>query len=165
MLTHSSHMLCFLQQRISFLILPTYKSNNQLMRKLLERAIFSKEGANSTLILLKNSVAEFNDWRIEHPRTLISFTGEDFTGLNLREANLSGVDIRDADFRYADLTNAKLTGTDIRGAKFQGAVLIGIDIPLSKIENIDLHETTITRSQFEEFVASLEKSIMFKDKE
>ncbi len=131
------------------------------MRNSLEVPHTLEEGVKTPLVLLKNSVAEFNAWRGEHLDEAIDFHGLDFTSSDLRDANLSRTNLRDADFRYSDLTNARLAGADLTGAQFRGAILTGIDIHLSTIENLDLKSTTITHEQFDEYIAALEKTITF----
>ncbi len=61
------------------------------------------------LSLLKSGVEPWNQWRQEHPDTLVNLRGANLAGMFLRGINLSGADIRGTNFSQTDLTGANIT--------------------------------------------------------
>lgn len=80
------------------------------------------------LARLKDSVAEWNAWRLAHPDVVPEFSGADLSGADLRGANLGGADLRGAYLSDANLMDAYLTGAYLSGADLSGAILIDANL-------------------------------------
>ncbi len=71
--------------------------------------------------LVRQDVAAWNKWGIEHPEVRPDFNRAELRGLVLRRANLRGANLRFADMQRADLTKADLRGADLTGANLMFA--------------------------------------------
>lgn len=110
-----------------------------------------------SLILLKNGIEAWNQWRSRHPDHLCDLSGQDlsggyFFGGNFSQMNLSGVNLRQAcligaDFRGADLTRADLTGAYLAEATFYGANLSYADLSGANLDCADLRRVNLLRTQ------------------
>ena len=81
------------------------------------------------VILLRHSVAEWNEWRKQNPDEPV----------DLREANLAGAVLSGADLRGANLTGADLCKANLSDAKFAGAILRS-----ARIANAIMHRATLS---------------------
>ncbi len=109
------------------------------------------------LILLKNDVEAWNQWRSRHPNESCNLAGQDlsggyFYGGNFSQVNLSGANLRQAcligaDFRGADLTGADLTGAYLAEATFYGANLSYADLSEANLDRADLRRANLLRTQ------------------
>ena len=121
--------------------------------------------ANSEhLVILKQGVAVWNEWREERPLERIDLSFASLQGENLRKANLrhtyllcadlSQADLREADLTKADLTGANLRKADLREADFEGAALVaarlneamlnGASFYCANLGSADLSEANLT---------------------
>lgn len=81
-------------------------------------------------------------------QTIVSLSGADFRGAELRKANLSraslgGFDLRDADLEMANLSGAIMPRQDLRGANLRGtsfgkAYMLGADLEGADLGTADL---------------------------
>ncbi|MEJ2705663.1 MAG: pentapeptide repeat-containing protein [Sedimentisphaerales bacterium] len=103
----------------------------------------------------QKSIAEWNNYRAEHPKTEINLQNADLKrasleGVKLNEANLEGArfegadlfaaDLRKADLRRANLERAKLWGATLSGANLEDASLVS-----ANLENADLRGALLER--------------------
>jgi hypothetical protein len=75
------------------------------------------------VVLLKQGVDAWNEWRRENPDIRPDLSGADLFGENLKGANLSGAHLDGADLRQANLIEADLGGADLDGARLNRANL------------------------------------------
>jgi hypothetical protein len=86
--------------------------------------------------LLKNSVADWNKWRLQQDIV-------DLSGANLIYANLRGAKLNNADLDDANLLGANLSGADLRRANLTGANLCN-----ANLFNTDLSNANLTQTRF-----------------
>ena len=126
------------------------------------------------LIILKQGVKVWNEWREKNPDikpNLIStnlsgaklsdanlsgalFYGADLLKANLRSADLSravlhckslrGADLREADLGWADLSWVNLREANLTSAKLHGADFRGADLGWAKLHGADLHGANLS---------------------
>ncbi|MFN8477960.1 MAG: toll/interleukin-1 receptor domain-containing protein [Kouleothrix sp.] len=120
------------------------------------------------LALLRQGVAEWNEWRRQHRAVQIDLTGANhLSGAHLREADMYGAVLYGAALAGAALTGAALTGAaltgaalagaalagaDLRGADLRGAVLTGADLRGVVLRGADLTGADLTGADLSEAV-------------
>lgn len=80
------------------------------------------------VLILKQGVKKWNEWRIEHEVAQIDLNGADLSALDLREVNLSDTGLDNVDFRETDLTKADLSFANLASARFTTAMLSGVNL-------------------------------------
>ena len=100
-------------------------------------------GGPAPLQLLRQSVPDWNTWRVENPALQPSLVGVDLSDADLSDADLGGVDLSEAELcgaqmertnlkmaclRRADLSGARLVGAELYKADLEGAFLMGADL-------------------------------------
>ena len=65
------------------------------------------------LVLLKQEVGDWNEWRKEHRDIRPDLRSANLTGADLRSANLNGADLRCQDLSKQDLSRANLRGASL----------------------------------------------------
>jgi hypothetical protein len=80
------------------------------------------------LKIVKQGVATWNKWRIDHLHIIPNLTGADLTEADLTEANLIGAELIEANLIGAELTGAMLVGANLTGANLTGANLTGANL-------------------------------------
>jgi len=100
------------------------------------------------LVILKQGVEVWNQWRNRHTTIQPDLRGTDLTGAILRGANLSGANLSGADLSNADLSSADLSGAIIGGvtinifnvirADFSGFQRSGAVLSGANLSNADL---------------------------
>lgn len=80
------------------------------------------------ITLLKTDLAQFNQWKREHPQERLDLSGADLRGVLLKGAQLGMINLSGANLTDADLTDAVLMGTDLTGANLEGATLVGANL-------------------------------------
>jgi TIR domain/Pentapeptide repeats (8 copies) len=87
---------------------------------------------------LRNSVEQWNTWRVNNLTVHPDLKGADLEDANLISANLSHANLNYANFLHADLNGANLNGANLNGANLNGANLIGANLMMASIINTDL---------------------------
>ncbi len=95
------------------------------------------------LRLLKTDLAQFNQWKREHPQERLDLSGVDLRGANLKGAQLGSLNLSGADLRGADLTDAALGGADLTGANLEGATLVGANLHRIVWRDVNLRNARI----------------------
>lgn len=110
------------------------------------------------LSLLKQSVADWNQWRTDNPDIQPDLFKADLRTTNLHEANLCEANLRKANLRGAildramllraildgaNLSHAYLPKADLRGASFHGANLSGAHLSEAFLIGLDLIEANL----------------------
>ena len=101
------------------------------------------------VILLKASVAEWNDWRLKNRGLRPDLAGADLSGRSLASADLSQADLTGADLsgtvlRAANLSRAKLFRVDGSEADFGSAVLRRANLSQAELIRADFREADLT---------------------
>ena len=80
---------------------------------------------NETLInhLRKGQIDQFNALRMSSSSSKISFFAEDFSNLQLQNANLSNCDLRKCDFSNSNLSKADISRSNCNEADFSGCTM------------------------------------------
>ena len=100
------------------------------------------------LAKLKEGVAAWNQWRIEHPNINPVLSGADLSRANLRGANLIGTRLRGVDLSGARLIKANLRGADLSRASLRGAHLRGSDLSRGTFHGTDLSRAIVVHTTF-----------------
>jgi uncharacterized protein YjbI with pentapeptide repeats len=95
------------------------------------------------VVLLKQGVDAWNQWRSENPGTRPDLTEANLSRMAMIRANLHGADLRGANLSVADLTeanltDANLTGVNLYGAHLNGAHLSGAQLFETVLAQVDL---------------------------
>lgn len=108
---------------------------------------------------LKRGSRGWNQWRAEHPGTMLDFHGAnlsqldlsscDLSKLNLSGANLSGANLRQANLSEANLSGANLHGADLSGANLSGADLSQTSLVETILRNTRLDHIRLTDARFQ----------------
>ncbi len=108
------------------------------------------------VILLKASVAEWNDWRLKNSRIIPNLSGADLSERNLAgaflyTANLSGVNLGGACLKGANLNQANLFRVDGAEADFTHASFVKANLSQTELvradfRNADFSEATLVRA-------------------
>jgi hypothetical protein len=111
------------------------------------------------LLLLKQGVSHWNEWRRKHLHTPIDLVRADLRGLrlrwvDLRDADLSGADLsqaclQGADLRWANLAQANLTQTDLQGATLSFANLQAANLAQTNFRAADLRAAQLQSASLE----------------
>jgi len=98
--------------------------------------------------LASQSMASWNQWRLENPSIRPDLLGVELADANLsfanlsyadiRQANLSGANLRHANLRHADLHSTNLQKADLREADLCGSILSRADLSGSILNGADL---------------------------
>jgi len=111
------------------------------------------------LLLLKQGVEIWNQWREENPQATLDFVGADLSGISLigaslREANfidakLSGANLSKsylswAKLGWAILSDANLSETDLKGADFRKANLSRANLIEAEMMEADLRKVNLS---------------------
>ena len=80
------------------------------------------------VVLIKRSVAEWNEWRAKNIPIRANLQGANLQGANLRGADLQGAYLQCANLGDAYLRGANLQCADLQGANLHGANLHGANL-------------------------------------
>jgi uncharacterized protein YjbI with pentapeptide repeats len=80
------------------------------------------------LMILKQGVSAWNEWRAEHREIRPELANAHIIGLDIVNADLSGANLRHADLRGTNLSGADLVDANLEGADFFRTVLDGADL-------------------------------------
>ncbi len=69
-----------------------------------------------------------------------NLSGADLRRSDLPACRLYHADLRDADLRQANLRSADVTGADLTGADLRDANLLGVKVPMAKLNVVDLDD-------------------------
>lgn len=104
--------------------------------------------------LIESGVAQWNQWRIQHPNKWPDLRGVDLSHsylfeINLMGSNLSGADLRRACLIGSDLSRADLSGADLSGAylseaSLREANLRNANLTDAQMANVDLMRANLT---------------------
>lgn len=103
--------------------------------------------------ILRASVKQWNEWRIENKNIVPDLSELDLSGLDLvgvdlqyvdlRGTNLTGTNLSEANCSHADFRGAKAEGIECTGSNFYRTVLDGADFSRANLTNANLRETTL----------------------
>lgn len=93
--------------------------------------------------LLRTNLAQFNQWKREHPQERLDLSGADLRGAGLKGAQLGQINLSGADLREADLTDSSLSGADLTGANLEGATLTGANLHRIVWRDVNLRNARI----------------------
>jgi|SRR5450755_538476 TIR domain/Pentapeptide repeats (8 copies) len=93
---------------------------------------------------LKQSVEEWNQWRLDHPDISPSLNFADLRGANLRDATLSGISLARADLNHADLSGAHLSGADLSHAILSEAILSEVTLSRANLSDANLSDANLS---------------------
>lgn len=96
------------------------------------------------LKILKQGVADWNQWREENPGIVPDLSGANLQGADLRMVNLQGANLINTDLVETDLLGANLEGGTLDGANFNGANLIGVSLEDAYLDSSDFSATNLT---------------------
>lgn len=114
------------------------------------------------IVLLKDNVEKWNQWRQENPKRVanlryadlkgLNLTNADFDRIDLTEANLSGAILNGATFRRANLTEVNLSKTSLIDCDFSGADLREVDLSGAILQGVNLsgcrlYKTNLSQAQ------------------
>lgn len=91
--------------------------------------------------LIESGVAQWNQWRSQHPHQLPDLRGINLTHSYLFEINLMGSDLRGVDLRRACLIGANLSRANLSGANLGGAYLSEANLREANLSNANLIDT------------------------
>jgi hypothetical protein len=100
------------------------------------------------VVLLKQGVEAWNEWREKNLGTRPDLSGADLTRAHLRGADLTGADLTEADLTEADLSSARLFGADLSVARLLRADLTRADLVLARLFRTDLTKATLVEVNF-----------------
>ncbi len=92
------------------------------------------------VLLLKQGVEAWNQWRRENPDVRPDLSQANLTGAHLPEADLSHTNLF-----WTDLTYANLHKADLSGATLFGANLSGTNLHKARLCDADLSDTGLDR--------------------
>ena len=78
--------------------------------------------------ILRQGARVWNEWRKNHPTTLINLTGAALEKTNLSHADLEDMDLLEIDLQEADLSHANLSSTNFSGANLFRADVYSADL-------------------------------------
>ena len=91
----------------------------------------------------KKDVAEWNEWREQHPNQEILLEGADLAKAQLERANLARANLSYAHLYEANLKGVNLDMANLQSARMQRANLEGAFIPMANLQNADLIEVNL----------------------
>ena len=91
--------------------------------------------------LIESGVAQWNQWRSQHPHQFPDLRGINLTHSYLFEINLMGSDLRGVDLRRACLIGANLSRANLSGANLGGAYLSEANLREANLSNANLIDT------------------------
>jgi uncharacterized protein YjbI with pentapeptide repeats len=102
------------------------------------------------LNLLKQGIANWNEWRSRNPPLRPELAGANLIGTSLSGANLIRADLSKADLSKADLSRtylkgAILSGATLTGANLSGANLIGANLSSANLTRMNLAAMNLSR--------------------
>lgn len=105
------------------------------------------------LILLKQRVEQWNNWRKQHPEVQPDLCGADLICGDLCGANLSNVNLYNADLiasnlNNADLSNACLSDADLRAANLRNVNLYSADLHSANLHSAHLSKANLKYTNF-----------------
>lgn len=100
------------------------------------------------LELLKQGVAQWNQWRRQYIEVLPDLDGANLHeaqlfSANLSDINLSGANLEDADLGYADLSGADLSNANLREADLSNANLSNANLSEADLRSADLYNACL----------------------
>lgn len=95
------------------------------------------------LVILKQGVEAWNQWRKENWKTRPDLSETDLSGANLIEADLSEVDLGRANLTNALLLGVNLIRADLSGADLGSANLSGANLSSARLVDADLSSTDL----------------------
>jgi uncharacterized protein YjbI with pentapeptide repeats len=98
---------------------------------------------------LKQSVAEWNEWRKEEGALRPDLGNADLSYADLSYADLSYADLSKADLSGADLRDVNLSGADLSYANLNEACLSSADLVKTMLFGADLDNTNLTGSNLD----------------
>lgn len=99
-------------------------------------------GNSEHILLLKEGVEKWNEWREAHPNVKPDLSKGNFIGTNLRKANLSNSDLTSAKLTGANLIEANLANSSCHGAD------LSADFSYANLSQADLSYASIINSKF-----------------
>ena len=102
----------------------------------------------------KDDFTEWDEWRDNNKRGLISLKGPRLRNVNLANADLSQVDLKMADLKHvnlagADLSEARLAGADLSHAYLMGANLWKADLKSTRLWEANLKNAKLEKTNLE----------------
>ncbi len=91
--------------------------------------------------LIESGVAQWNQWRKQHPHQLPDLRGINLTHSYLFEIDLMGSDLRGVDLRRACLIGANLSRANLSGANLRGAYLSEANLREADLSHANLIDT------------------------
>jgi uncharacterized protein YjbI with pentapeptide repeats len=100
------------------------------------------------LDLIKNGVAEWNEWMDKNYGVLVQLQGADLSEAelshaNLRDAYLSHANLSETNLSHADLSDTDLSGANLRSADLSGANLADANLVGTDLSNARLNGVTL----------------------
>jgi len=96
------------------------------------------------LAILKNGVAEWNEWRSTNPTRVVDLSGAILVSADLHGADLHGADLTNVSFVHADLSDANLTGVDFSDANLNAANFHGANLVRANFTDASLKHANFT---------------------
>jgi hypothetical protein len=102
---------------------------------------------------LKNSVSDWNSWRLTNRDITADLSGADLRGANLRGADLTKADLRqavlaEANLREADLSRANFRRADLSQANLRRTDLSGANLSRANFRRADLSQANLMVADF-----------------
>lgn len=108
----------------------------------------SGASSNGIDLLKRESVAEFNKWRISNLTLKLDISGQDFLGKNLEGAFLNGVVANGTSFANANLSGSNLVQAELNSANFEGANLERALLMYTEIKGANFANANLTLTNF-----------------
>jgi uncharacterized protein YjbI with pentapeptide repeats len=102
------------------------------------------------LAIIRRGTQVWNQWRIEHPSTIIDFSDANLNGADLSDADLSDAILNGANLSDAILNGANLSDANLNGADLYRADLIGADLSGAFILLANLNWANLSRASLRE---------------
>jgi Pentapeptide repeats (8 copies) len=96
--------------------------------------------------ILNQSVAAWNEWRIQNPGIWPDLKGANLVGADLLGANFRGASFHWANLRGANLRRANLFGANLRGAILSEANLFGADLSKTMLRRQDFRGAILSEA-------------------
>jgi uncharacterized protein YjbI with pentapeptide repeats len=101
------------------------------------------------VVLLRASVAEWNDWRLKNSRIIPDLSHADLSekvlrGAYLYRANLAGANLSGADLAGANLNHANLFRAEAGEADFSGASLVKANLSQAELIRANFHQADLS---------------------
>jgi uncharacterized protein YjbI with pentapeptide repeats len=98
------------------------------------------------LIILKQGIEVWNEWREDNPKIVPDLTMANLAGTDLREANFNGAELSRSDLARTDLTGAFLVKANLFGAILNEAILNRADLNEANLYGANLNRANLNRA-------------------